>query len=99
MGKQGNCINIIRKDGKRCVVPLSVWENGLRLDTDWRIENRPLLNTPEAKVVPVIIEKLVEAPPPPVVPVEPPKVEPDPVDPKPKKPNAKRKYTPRKKKT
>jgi hypothetical protein len=103
MGKQGDCITIIRKDGKRCVVPLSTWENGLKLDTDWRIENRPLLNTPEVKVESVIIEKPVEkpveAPPPVVVPVEPPKVEdaaPE-VKAEPEKPKGKRRYAHKKK--
>ena len=97
MGKQGDCITIIRKDGKRSVVPLSIWENGLKFDTDWRIENRPLLNTPEVKVVPVIIEKPVEKPveaPPPVVLVEPLKVEPEVKD---KSETPKRKYASKKK--
>jgi len=57
MSKQGECIRIVRKDGKVAVVPLSLWENSLKFDKDWHIENRPLLSTPPVKVVPVLIEK------------------------------------------
>jgi hypothetical protein len=57
MGRQGECITIIRNDGKRSVVPLAVWENGLKLDPDWKREVRPILDTPPVKVVPVLIEK------------------------------------------
>jgi hypothetical protein len=97
MGKQGDCINIIRKDGKRVMIPLSIWEGGMKTDTDWRIENRPLLNTPEVNVVPIVIEKPVEVKPE-VAPVEPPKVEPvADVEPKAEAPKVKREYRRKKK--
>lgn len=106
MARLGNCINIVRKDGKRAVVPLSLWENSLKKDKDWKIEDRPILNTPEMKMVNVLIsEKPVRpSPPPVVVPVGLPKVEVKPVvkplakEPETEKPKRKRKYTPRSRK-
>lgn len=107
MGKQGDCITIVRKDGHRAVVPLSIWENHLKNDKDWKIESRPILDTPEMKMVKVLVEKpKAPEPEPVVVPVEPPKVQvveelpkAEPVvEPKVEKPKPKRKYTRRQKK-
>jgi hypothetical protein len=67
MSKQGECITIVRKDGKRAVIPLQLWEDGHKMDKDWRIESKPILNTPEVKVERVIIEKPVVKAPEPVI--------------------------------
>jgi hypothetical protein len=68
MGRQGDCITIVRKDGKRAVIPLQLWEDGHKMDKDWRIESKPILNTPEVKVERVVIEKPVQKAPEPVAP-------------------------------
>ncbi len=106
MAKLGNCITVVRKDGHRAVVPIGLWENSLKKDKDWKIESRPILDTPEMKLVRVVVEKpKAPEPEPVVVPVESPKVEViEAIAPEPekavdvKKPKPRRKYE-RKKKT
>lgn len=50
-------MTIIRKDGKRAVVPIGLWEGSLNKDNDWKIESRPILDTPEMKIIRVNVEK------------------------------------------
>ncbi len=74
MGK-AICIVIENKRGDHRVVPLRIWENGLKLDTDWHV-----YEPPKPKPQPVAPVQVVVKPVPPVAPpavaVAPPKAKP-----------------------
>ena len=59
------CIVIENKLGDRRVVPISTWENGLKLDTDWHIYEPPKPKPQPVAPVQVVVKPIV-----PVVPVK-----------------------------
>ena len=67
MGSDIICITIENKVGEKVVVPLTTWENGLKLDTDWHIYEPPKVKL--QAVAPVVVE--LKSPAPVVVPVAP----------------------------
>jgi hypothetical protein len=67
MGSDIICITIENKVGEKVVVPLTTWENGLKLDADWHIYVPPKLK-PQV-VAPVVVE--LKNPAPVVAPVAP----------------------------
>lgn len=54
---KGYCITIEHKDGKRALVPLTTWENGLKLDPDWHVFVSPVFAAPVAPLEVVELKK------------------------------------------
>lgn len=69
------CIVIENKRGGQVTVPLHIWENGLKLDTDWHVYEPPKPKPQPVAPVQVVVKPVPPAAPP-VVAEAPPKVKP-----------------------
>jgi hypothetical protein len=56
------CFRIQNKAGAIVVVPVHIWENGLKLDTDWHVYAPPVVAAPVAPLEVVELKKPLPIP-------------------------------------